>query len=95
MGHGTSLRDRLNDAYTPKQISLQVRLNDIASMIHDIAYDKINKNYSANPTQENKKIQFRKIWDADDQFKKDVVKYTADPMSKVAEKLIAIKEIGE
>ena len=60
MGHGTSLRDRLNDDYTPKQNSLSVRLNDIASMIHDIAYDKNYKNYSANPTLENKKNQFHK-----------------------------------
>ena len=37
----------------------------------------------------------RKVWDADDQSKRDVVKDTADPMSKVAEKLIVLKEIGE
>ena len=35
------------------------------------------------------------IWNADDNFRRDVVKDTADPMSKVAEKLIHLKEIGE
>ena len=95
MGPGTSLKDRLNDDYTPKQDSLPVRLNDKVSMMHDIAYDKINKAYYANPTKYNKDIQMRKIWNADDQFRKDVVEDTADPMSKVAEKLIHLKEIGE
>ena len=55
MGPGTSLRNRLNDDYTPKQDSLPVRLNDKVSMMHDIAYDKINQDYRANPTPDNKK----------------------------------------
>lgn len=55
MGPGTSLKDRLNDDYTPKQDSLPVRLNDKVSMNHDIVYDLIGKCYRANPTPENKK----------------------------------------
>ena len=60
-------------------------------MIHDIEYKKAKDNYFKNPTPENRKQQFRNVWNADDKFIKEMNNDNEEPMAKVAGKLIQTK----
>ena len=95
MGPGTDLTRRLNPDETPKMDSQPVNKADYESYKHDLAYKHAKDEYLKNPTPENKKIQMKKVWKADDEFIDEMNNDNEEPMAPIAGKLIQLKQTGE
>ena len=95
MGNGTRLDIRLNPDETIKPFSKPINSSDFNSYKHDLAYKHAKDDYLKDPTPENKKKQIKKVWAADDNFISAMNRDHEEPMSKIAGKLIRIKQTAE
>jgi len=91
-GPFTRLDLRLNPDGSPKPDSEPIDHADYESYLHDLAYDRIKKDYERNPTPENKKQQLKRIWQADDKFVREMQNDRHEPMAPIAGTLIKTKE---
>ena len=95
MGPFTSIASRTNPDLSYKSDSIPINNSDLASYNHDIAYFKAKQNYEQTPTTENKKIQMKKVYIADNVFINKMENDRQEPMAKIAGKLIQGKEFLE
>ena len=95
MGPHSRLDLRLDKNEQPLPSSTPVNKSVSNSYIHDLKYKHAKEDYLKDPTPENKKRQMQKIWQADDNFIRDMNNDHEEPMAKVAGKLIQAKETAE
>ena len=88
MGPHTRLDLRLDKNEQPLPSSTPVNKSDYNSYIHDLKYKHAKEDYLKDPTPENKKRQMQKIWQADDNFIRDMNNDQEEPVAKVAGNLI-------
>ena len=92
LGPGSRLHIRLDDNYKPRVNEQPVNQLDAVALSHDIAYDKIKKEYLKDG---NKQKAIKAVHNADEVFINNASNSNVQPLGKISAGIIKAKEIAE
>ena len=92
LGPHSRLEIRTDENYKPRPNEEPINQLDSIALKHDIAYDKIKKEYSKD---RNKQKALTKVHNADEQFIREAKNSNVQPLGTISAGIIKAKEIAE